>query len=351
MSLILLILYIACLSIIFYILKILGKNVDYKIIYGLYRIGDRIKFLERISKSFFARLYEILSIPVGFIAMIAAIYFIIYGIKTRIPAVVPVIPGMSIYGIHFPFLEVIIAIFISALVHELAHGLLILKNGIQIKSYGIFFLGPFLGAFVEPSEEVYKINKLKQIAIFHAGIFANIILALLALFAGNLFHLYLANSGNINVIILGKVPNTNAINITGEKVLYIGGYPIKSLSDIQKALQHFKPGETITLITNVSSYRIKLSERNGRPFMGYYFKETIDNKFFDFLLNLLFWIMIISLGIGLGNALPIFILDGGYSIRALFELILKDKKLANVLYTIVSYLMIFLIIFNFVIIS
>jgi len=345
-DIILLLIYTFFISLLFYVLKRLGRNIEYKVFYGIFRIGNNLGFLNKISKTIFARIFEILSIPVGFLAMFLSVFFILISIKNKLLAVAPIIPGIEIYGIKIPFAEALIAIFISALVHELAHALLAIRNNLEIKSYGIFFLGPFLGAFVEPSEDINKISKIKQIAIYHAGIFANILLALLSIFLWNAFYNYLANSGNIAVIIVGKVQNATVENITGERLLYINQFKINTLSDIGEALQHFKPGDKIELITNVSKYDVTLSERNGRPFIGLYFKEEVENDFYKFLLNLLFWIYIISLGIGLANALPIFILDGGRSLKALLELLIKREDIANKIYIIISYLILSLILIN-----
>jgi len=348
-DLVFLLIYTSLISFLFYILKRFGKNVEYKIFYGMFRIGNDLSFLRKISKSFFARIFEILSIPVGFLLMFLAIFFILISIKNKLLAIAPLIPGIEIYGIKIPFFEAIIAIFLSALIHELAHALLSIRNNLEIKSYGIFFLGPFLGAFVEPSEEIYKIDKIKQIAIFHAGIFANVLLALLALLLWNGLYYYLISSGNTEVIIVGKVENASVENITGEKLLYINQFKINTLKDIGNALQNFKPGDTIELVTNVSKYYVKLSEKNGKPFIGLYFKEEVKNDFYGFLLSLLFWIYVISLGIGLGNSLPIFILDGGQSMKALLEIVIKRKEIANKLYVIISYLVLFLLLVNIII--
>jgi len=345
-DLVFLLIYTFLISLLFYILKLLGKNVEYKVFYGMFRIGKDLNFLKRISKSLFARIFEILSIPTGFLLMFLAIFFILISIKSKLLAVAPIIPGIEIYGIRIPFLETIIAIFISALVHELSHALLSIRNNIKIKSYGIFFLGPFLGAFVEPSEDIYKIDKVKQIAIFNAGVFANVLLALLAILIWNGLYYYLASSGNIEVIIVGKVANASVENITGERLLYINQFKINTLGDIENALQHFKPGDTIKLVTNVSSYYVKLSERDGKPFIGLYFEEEVKNRYYGFLLSLLFWIYVISLGLGLGNSLPIFILDGGQSMKALLEIITKKKEIANKLYILISYLVLFLLLFD-----
>jgi len=348
-DIILLVIYTLFISLLFYILKRSGKNVEYKVFYGMFRIGSNLSFLNKISKSIFAKIFEILSIPSGFLIMFFAIFLILISIKNKLLAVAPLIPGIEIYGIKIPFFEAIIAIFLSVLVHELAHALLVIRNNLAVKSYGVFFLGPFLGAFVEPSEEVYKIDKIKQIAIFHAGIFANILLAILSIFLWNTFYYYLASSGNIAVIILGKVQNASVENITGERLLYINQFKINTLGDIGEALKHFKPGDRIEIITNVSRYDVILSEINGRPFIGLYFREEVENDFYKFILNLLFWIYIISLGIGLANALPIFILDGGQSMRTLLEMIIKKKETANKLYIIISYLVLSLILVNIIV--
>jgi len=265
-DLILLLIYTFFVSLSFYILKRLGKNIEYKVFYGIFRIGNNLSFLNKISKSVFGKIFEILSIPTGFLAMFLAIFFILISIQNKLLAVAPIVPGVEIYGIKIPFVEALIAIFISALVHELAHALLVIRNNLEVKSYGIFFLGPFLGAFVEPSEDINKISKVKQIAIFHAGILANVLLAIFAIFLWNTLYNYLASSGNIAVVIVGKVPNASVENITGERLLYINQFKINTLSDIGKALQNFKPGDKIELITNVSKYDITLSEKKRKTF-------------------------------------------------------------------------------------
>ncbi|MFH7903181.1 MAG: site-2 protease family protein [Candidatus Aenigmatarchaeota archaeon] len=343
-----LLLYIFFLSALFQFLKKIGKNVEYKYIYGLYKIENRLDFLEKISKSKLIKIFEYAAIPIGFISMIVAIYFIFYGIKARIPTVVPVIPGLEIYGIKFPIFEVILAIFISALVHELAHALLIIKNKIEIKSFGIFFFGPFLGAFVEPSEDIFKLNKIKQISIFNAGILANILLSLFV--ALLIYILYSSNilSSESYVYIVGKVPNvTNVENLsfeTNEKVLFIGNKEIRGYKDIVEALSNYSPGDKIELITDKGKYIIELSERDGKPFIGLYFAQEVK---FGMVFNILFWIFIISLGIGLGNSLPIFTLDGGQALKALLNILIKDDKKASKLHILVSYLILAALIINF----
>ncbi|MEM1684251.1 MAG: M50 family metallopeptidase [Nanopusillaceae archaeon] len=285
-------------------------------------------------------LFEYLSIPIGFLSMLAAIYFIFYGIQTRTPTVVPVIPGLEIYGIKFPIFEVIIAIFISAFIHELFHALLAIRNNIKIKSFGIFFFGPFLGAFVEPSDDIFQINKIKQISIFNAGILANILLSLFII----VFFYFLGEYTNVfnqetYVYIVGKVPNvTNLENITfstNEKLLYIGNTEIRNIRDIEEALKSYSPGDNIEIITEKNIYNIKLSEKEGKPFIGLYFKQEVK---FNMFYNILFWILIISLGIALGNSLPIFTLDGGQALKALLSIIVKDNRKVSILHTLISYL-------------
>lgn len=343
MSFYYILIYFLSLSLFFLFLKKTGKNVDYYYIYGLFRIGNKLSFLEKIANSKLVKVFEILSIPIGYILMFIAIFSIIYATAKLFPAIIPVIPGAEIYGFKFPIIEVFIAIFVSALIHEIAHALLIIRNNMKIKSYGIFFLGPFLGAFVEPSEDIFKLDKKKQIAIFHAGIFANILVAFVLFLIIFLLQFLLPS----NVIILGKVPNITAIeNVPiekGEILLYINNFKINKIQDIPIILRKYSPGDIITLTTNKNNYTIVLSEYNGRPFIGLYFSEK---RKFEFFQSILFWIFLINLGIGIGNSLPVFGLDGGFSLKILLDILIKDDRKTRKIFYIINIFVISMIILN-----
>lgn len=117
----------------------------------------------------------------------------------KAPPIVPIIPYFTnIFGLEsffppFYFTYFIIAVSFVAIVHEFSHGIFASYNKLKIKSTGLAFLGPILGAFVEPDEK--KMNKkpiFNQLSILSAGVLANLFFALifyiiLAIFFINFF--------------------------------------------------------------------------------------------------------------------------------------------------------------------
>ena len=91
----------------------------------------------------------------------------------------PVIPGLPIagLGIRFPLVIGWLSLFIIMVVHEFSHGIVARAHNVKIKSSGLAFFGPILGAFVEPDEEeLIKEKHRVQHSIFAAGPVANFVL-------------------------------------------------------------------------------------------------------------------------------------------------------------------------------
>ena len=73
-----------------------------------------------------------------------------------------------------------ISLAIVAIVHEFSHGVFMRLFKIKIKSTGLVFLGPILGAFVEEEKKGFeKKKKLEQMTVLGAGVFANLVFALI----------------------------------------------------------------------------------------------------------------------------------------------------------------------------
>jgi len=168
----------------------------------LYRTKLGIKVIDNFAKKHKQVLERIgnLSIIVGFFLMGAAIFLLIntayiyarYPLITRYikaPPVAPLIPyfprlfGLQNFFPPFYFTYFIITFIIVALFHEFSHGIFARLYKIKIKSTGFAFLGPILGAFVEPDEkQIEKKSAKQQMVILCAGSFANIILSILFFF-------------------------------------------------------------------------------------------------------------------------------------------------------------------------
>ena len=164
----------------------------------LYRTRVGIKFIDYVGTKYKKALtvYAFLGVIVGYLLMASMIWFlwkllqvylfnpaIVQAIK--IPPLMPLIPYLpEAFSVSFlpPFYFTywIISIAVIALFHEFAHGIIARRYNIRILTTGFGFLGPFLAAFVEPDEkEMEDKPKYQQLAVLSAGVFTNLILAVL----------------------------------------------------------------------------------------------------------------------------------------------------------------------------
>ena len=103
------------------------------------------------------------------------------------PRNILLIPGLNEY---VPFVWGWIALFVTMVVHEFAHGILSRVEGVRVKSMGIItlFIAP-IAAFVEPDEEELfgtkdkppLVSKAARIRILSAGVISNFLVAALAM--------------------------------------------------------------------------------------------------------------------------------------------------------------------------
>ena len=163
----------------------------------MYRTNVAVRLMESFSKRFSKILLPLryVIIALGYILMISLVALVISAIimfwqispdspLARVPAVVPLIPYFpNLFGVQslfppFSFTYFLIAIAIVAFVHEFSHGIFMKLHKLKIKSTGVLFLGPILGAFVEEDKnQLQKTDKLPQMSILGAGVFANLLTA------------------------------------------------------------------------------------------------------------------------------------------------------------------------------
>ncbi len=133
----------------------------------------------------------------------------------KAPPIAPLIPyfpklfGMESFFPPFYFTYFLVALAIVAIVHEFSHGIFMRLFNVRIKSTGLVFLGPILGAFVEQGEKSFKSKgKLNQMVILGAGVFANVLVALLfyGLYVGFFFTSFAASGYIFNSYGVTSVP-------------------------------------------------------------------------------------------------------------------------------------------------
>ena len=175
------------------------KSLSRQGIIFMYRTQFGVDLINYVGDNFKKILHGLkyVIVGVGLVLMGAMIWmlgqtvgiYLLYPEITKVikaPPIAPLIPyfpklfGMESFFPPFYFTYFIVALAIVAIVHEFSHGIFMRLFKIKIKSTGLVFLGPILGAFVEEEKKGFeKKKKLEQMTILGAGVFANLIFALI----------------------------------------------------------------------------------------------------------------------------------------------------------------------------
>ena len=315
-------------------------------IIAMYRAKWGIPLMQKIGKrhSEFVKLVALVGIGVGFIGMLVIVGYMLGGIYNvlfvpKAPATFSlVIPGVKIPGspVVVPFWYGIIALFIVVVIHEFCHGIVASAYNLKVKNTGIVFFGPLIGAFVEPDEkELEKRDDIEQLSIFAAGPFSNIILAgIIALLLSFVFSPLQTSMVEFKGVsfdtIQASYPAAAAGVQANTRYTIVNGEPIKNSNDFINILSCAKPGEAVTIATANESHVVVTTQNPTDAKKAYVGVIGVNSEYdlkdsapwykvvFDGLMiwnDLLQWILILSLGIGLANLLPLGPVDGGRMIQ------------------------------------
>lgn len=323
-------------------------------IIAMYRTKVGVSFMNRIGKKYseFLKWLGYIGVGVGFSGLFVISYILIKNLvdlfitPTAQSAVVPVIPGIAIPGspIVIPLVTGWIGLFIVVLVHEASHGLVAQAHNLKVKSSGIFFFGPLMGAFVEPDEkDLRAASDTAQYSVYAAGPFSNILLALVVMALLNFVLAPIAGAMTIDTgLPLSDVEPGLAADQAGLQkdmlITQVNGIDVKNYDDFSDAISCAKPGEELDVVADGKKHTIILGEHPEDPAKGYlgiyasqHAKTELKSQTtgakagFDILswfIELFLITGILSLGIGLVNLLPIGPVDGG----RMSELTLRKLK-------------------------
>ena len=212
------------------------KHLSREGIIFMYRTKFGIDAIKYIGDNFKRTLHALKYVIVGagFVLMGAMVWMLgqtvaIYLLHPEIiklikaPPIAPLIPyfpklfGMESFFPPFYFTYFIVALAIVAIVHEFSHGIFMRLFKVKIKSTGLVFLGPILGAFVEQDDKSFqKKKKLQQMTVLGAGVFANVVFALIfyGLYVAFFFSSfaasgYIFNSYGVAAVPLGDITGFN----------------------------------------------------------------------------------------------------------------------------------------------
>jgi membrane-associated protease RseP (regulator of RpoE activity) len=241
-------------------------------------------------------------------------------------------------------------------------------HNVKITSSGFAFLGPLLGAFVEPDEKsLQKKSNKAQLSVFSAGPFANIILGFLLLLVFTFIFTPIENYVfEPNGIIVNKVAENYPAQKAGMEIPFvihkINNKQIKDAQSFLDSVKGIKPGQKLTIETDKGVFNIittKDPENVTKGFIGISdfalnrkIKDVVKEKYGDissivkWFSLLIFWLVVINLGVGLFNLLPLGPLDGGRMFLVFSNILFKNKNKSNKFFIGISWLCIILILIN-----
>jgi len=325
-------------------------------IIAILRTNFGIKFINKIAKkhSKFFKILGYIGMIIGFLGIIAMTFMIsssfvkLFTEPSAPSGVSPVIPGVKIPGaqIFVPFWYGIISLFIVVVVHEFGHGIVAKAHGFKIKNTGLVLFAILPGAFVEPDEKkLVKAKKLQQQSVYAAGPWFNILLSavafLLIILVISPIHSDLYNSkgfafestDNNSPAMQANMPVNTTYNRIDDTEVY-------SFTDMANVLEDKQPGDQIIFYTEANeTYPIILAqhpEDNSSAYIGIMniinvqgeqtFIQKIAFTIVDIIASLLYWVFLLSMGIGAANLLPIGPLDGGRMLYTSLKGKFKEKK-------------------------
>lgn len=373
--------------IIFLIIKrknIAVQKIIYPILYIImYRSNFGIKFIDKTAKKYqdLIIFFGQVCMGLGFIGMIIIsleIVFLIYNLVisgAQESGVALVLPFTNVPGIgYLSFLHWIIAIFILAVIHEFSHGIVAKANGLEIKSSGFAFftliVPLFPAAFVEPDEQkLQKKDSMTKYSIFAAGPMVNIIFAILLLIAFPFVWPGSTSLAPFESTITEPVgfsfDLTNdtlpAAQAGLESGMIIDSFNGESIINANKFLTTMyycvKPNQTVTLGIKNNTYSITAAYVDGRGLIGINNvknERTVKPEYewlkhpFYWIKELIRWLFLLNLFVGLFNLLPLGIVDGGRMLDTFLQTTMKNKKRAKKIWGFVSMFFLLALLFGLI---
>lgn len=275
-------------------------------------------------------------------------------------------------GFFVPFFYWIISIFVIAAIHEFSHGVAARAHNVSIKSSGFAFLCAIIpiipAAFVEPNEKTLAKKKaMQKLSVFAAGPFSNIITGImfLALFIVLSYPIaaYVSETNGVSIESFTNNSGAKEAGIPkGSIIKEINGIEILAVSNLSDALKGRKVNDVVYIKTDNETYNVTLTKNPNNeslPYLGVLVSQSFATKpgfkekfgdgaasFIMWLMGLLYWLYLLSVGIGLFNLVPIGPIDGGRMSKEFFSKIFKDREKVLKAWGYTSFIFLIIIVLN-----
>ena len=312
--------------------------------YKTKRLNEFIRRIAEMNPRLWRVTWDIgIATAVGLMAL--AVYSLVRNLSLFLSApeeagpVYLIIPGVTVRLRWFPYL--LIAIAISILTHELAHGIAASVENIPIKSSGIFLAFITFGGFVEPDEK--RLNEAplaSKLRVVSAGCLANLIVGLVVmlLMAG----LYEPASG---VLISGLTEGGAAYDAGLRRwdVIYaINGTEISDVSCLDEFMSNVRPRDLLIVKTSSGTKIVEAEAsplNSSRGIMGvrcvdyYPLRLGLLSPSASYNLYLtLDWSFFLIINLSIFNMLPLYPLDGDAYVSSILKACMrKGSKAARII--------------------
>jgi len=218
------------------------------------------------------------------------------------------------------------------------------NEGIEIKSSGLILLAVIPGAFVEPDENAIKKKKpMQKLRVYAAGSFGNFFLAAVMFILAEMLIAPMFFSPAVGWEAYSTGDNetypAQAANMSGA-IISIDGNRIQSERELATFMDGTLPGQLILVKTEYDSFEIVLEEspiKEGKGYIGIagirkvnllqeQYKTSRAGVAISFVDQMMRWIGLINLGIGIVNLLPLKPLDGGLMFEEVMEKVYPNRK-------------------------
>jgi membrane-associated protease RseP (regulator of RpoE activity) len=257
--------------------------------------------------------------------------------------VTPVLPGINVSLRHVPYL--FLAMVITLMLHEVAHGIIAWSEGIPINNIGLFLAVIIPGAFVEPDEEKFNdAEDLAKLRVLASGSLANLATAIICMIILSNFLLFLSPlyetvpSGALIIELLDGGPAEKVGLNVGDIVYEVNGERTLTLNQFSTVMSRVSPGDTVEMITSIGRIEVKTVEREERAIIGVILSDYYSPKV-EFLKNRLgrqipyhslvfiFWIYTVGLSTAMFNMLPVFPFDGDRFLEVIVERVFRKNAM------------------------